>query len=406
MTDIETRSPIHVSHLGTHVPALDGIRGIAIALVMLHHFVIYGGLQPTKLLDKVFYTIAEAGWCGVDLFFVLSGFLITGILLDTKGNAHFFRNFYSRRFIRIFPLYYGFLTVFFVLVPLFGQVSSEFKLLINEQRWYWSYLVNFLIGRQGWPSFLAIGHFWSLAVEEQFYLFWPLLVFLFRRRHLAIICVICIVASFAVRSVLSLQDEPVAAYVLTPARMDALAMGALVALLVREPHSRFISSRLTRAFAGAAALGLAAIFAWRQAFDSEDIVVLTVGLTLLALLFGAVIIIALESSPKSVLGKSLMLPVLVSLGQYSYALYIFHLPIIFLLREHVFSVDAFPRLLGSQLPGQFLFIVVGTAVALGLAVFSWHYYEQPFLKLKRLFPYVLPTYPHGVADRTTTSASH
>src|SRR5262245_5379107 len=102
---IEKRSSkIDVQKPEARVPALDGIRGIAILLVMLNHFTYYGGMRPDNTVDKLFYAVATTGWIGVELFFVLSGFLITGILFDTKANRHYFRNFYIRRVLRIFPL--------------------------------------------------------------------------------------------------------------------------------------------------------------------------------------------------------------------------------------------------------------------------------------------------------------
>src|SRR5262249_2846553 len=119
-------------------------------------------------------TILARGWMGVDLFFVLSGFLITGILLDSRGADGYFSSFYARRFLRIFPLYYGFLALWFlVLAYVFGSAYSD--LFARERQvWFWSYTANW-----GRPDELgALGHFWSLAIEEQFYLVWPLVVWL------------------------------------------------------------------------------------------------------------------------------------------------------------------------------------------------------------------------------------
>ena len=161
-----------------HIPALDGIRGLAILLVLLCHFPLYGDMQPTIFIDKLFYAMTRAGWCGVDLFFVLSGFLITGILYDAKGSRFFFRNFYMRRCLRIFPLYYGVLAVFFVIVPFVLPLGRNYELFLKDQAWYWSYLTNIKIAIEGWPKFYALAHFWSLAVEEQFYFVWPFVVFL------------------------------------------------------------------------------------------------------------------------------------------------------------------------------------------------------------------------------------
>ena len=96
-------------------------------------------MQPAVFLDKLYYKITYPGWMGVDLFFVLSGFLITGILYDTRRERHFFRSFYMRRFLRIFPLYYGFLAFFFLILPLINSPGHEYEILRNKQVWYWTY---------------------------------------------------------------------------------------------------------------------------------------------------------------------------------------------------------------------------------------------------------------------------
>src|SRR2546425_7338800 len=133
---------------GDHMPVLDGLRGVAILLVFLNHAIAWP-LQPaTTRIDAVVGVMAYAGWTGVDLFFVLSGFLITGILLDTRGQPARWLNFIARRALRIFPLYYGALTVLFVLLPWIVPWSNpEFVTLQANQRWYWTYTVNLLAAR-------------------------------------------------------------------------------------------------------------------------------------------------------------------------------------------------------------------------------------------------------------------
>ena len=190
----------------SHLPSIDGLRGIAVLLVMQYHFwalpfSLYKR-KPTLLVDDGVALVFGAGWIGVDLFFVLSGFLITGILLDVKGHGGYFRNFYARRTLRIMPVYFLFLAfVIFVipLVPLFDggfAVTSETENLRNEQFWFWTYLANIAASLQSihiQPGFVNL-HFWTLAVEEQFYLIWPLVVLVLNRQRLAITCVAMIVA--------------------------------------------------------------------------------------------------------------------------------------------------------------------------------------------------------------------
>jgi peptidoglycan/LPS O-acetylase OafA/YrhL len=154
--------------LKKHYPALDGLRGIAILLVVLFH--------NFRAFNYFFF-----GWLGVDLFFVLSGFLITDILLNTVGSPHFLRNFFMRRMLRIFPLYYLVLIIFFIAFPLLGLYKQELQFYQDHQSWFWFYLQNWLLSTDSSPRGGALDHFWSLAIEEQFYIIWPLIILLVRK---------------------------------------------------------------------------------------------------------------------------------------------------------------------------------------------------------------------------------
>jgi peptidoglycan/LPS O-acetylase OafA/YrhL len=275
-----------------------------------------------------------------------------------------------------------------VLLPHTTSVSENWRLLLKDQAWYWSYLVNILIALDGWtPVPGTVGHFWSLAVEEQFYLFWPVVVFLFRRRSLVTLCLILIALSFALRVALNFAGLQTAAYVLTPARMDTLAVGALLALAVREPNWLATLSRFVVPVFSFSLVSLAAIFAWRRDLGPESFVVQTIGYTVIAFLCGAVLIIATTSPPGTKIVRGLSHPTLASFGYYSYALYVFHLPIASFLEQHVLSVRALPTVMGSSLPGQTVFTIVATGISFALAFLSWRLYEVRFLKLKALFPY-------------------
>jgi peptidoglycan/LPS O-acetylase OafA/YrhL len=258
---------------------------------------------------------------------------------------------------------------------------------LDDQLWYWTYLTNNLIALDGWPEFWAIAHFWSLAVEEQFYIFWPVLIFLFRRRGLIVLCLLLIFGSLVLRIGFWLTENHLAAYVLTPARMDALAIGALLALFVRDVQSHNQVVSWGWPVTGICSALLLAIFIWRRGFFTEDGVVYTLGFSLLACLFGGIIVISMVTPPGTILNKLFTNPQLRFFGRYSYALYVFHHPLLFFFQKIGFSVLIFPTLLGSQLPGQAVFIIIATLISLGMALVSWHFVEMPFLKLKALFPY-------------------
>jgi peptidoglycan/LPS O-acetylase OafA/YrhL len=275
----------------------------------------------------------------------------------------------------------------FLILPRFASLGRAYDQMSVEQGWFWSYLVNVWIARDGWPAFSGLGHFWSLAIEEQFYLFWPLVVARCRPRTLAIVCLVCIISSIGIRIGLHRTGERVAAYVLTPARLDGLAIGGLLALLIRQPDHLIYLTQSARRVLGALAVFFAALFVWQHGLDSERFIVQTIGHTMLGAMFGALLVSVHPTTPANSMGKLFAHPAFVFFGHYSYGLYVFHSPLIFILRRHVVSVDDLPRVMGSQLPGQLVFTALAIGISTGIALLSWHLYEHSFLKLKRLFPY-------------------
>ena len=220
----------------SRVPVLDGIRGLAILMVLLCHFSLYGGIDPTTTADWIFYKLTIPLGCGVELFFVLSGFLITGILLDTKSAPGYFRSFYMRRLLRIFPLYYGTLFFFYVILPRIAMPGESYQEVLQAQAWDWAYLSNIRLALEGWWSAGYLGHFWSLAIEEQFYLAWPLLVLLFSRRGFLLLCAGLLGLSVTIRWGQWIDGESLVRGYFTFARLDPLVMGAALAALARSPQ--------------------------------------------------------------------------------------------------------------------------------------------------------------------------
>ncbi len=373
------------------IPALDGVRGLAILLVILFHHTL---MRPETTFDRVYVNVARLGWSGVDLFFVLSGFLITGLLLDSKGGPHYFRNFYARRTLRIFPLYYAFL--FFTLrvapwlwpgTPL-DRMAGE-AMADTSEAWYWLYGSNLLFARDanfGHPN-LAVT--WSLAIEEQFYIVWPAVVALMGRRALGWTCGSLITAAFGLRAWLVLGEANwIVPYVLPVCRIDALAAGAPVAIAVRSVPAGMVRSR-ARWIGAAAAAAVAAVWLSEDPFDNGDWaepLMQTAGYTSLATVYAALVALAAASPADSRVARIFSLGWLRTLGRYSYALYLFHVPIRRFVRDEYFPVASFPTLFESPLPGQLLFYVVATAPAFALAWLSWHLFEKRVLALNRFFP--------------------
>jgi peptidoglycan/LPS O-acetylase OafA/YrhL len=358
-----------------HIPELDGVRGLAILLVLVHHCALLTLTGNDGGAAKLAFAGASSGWIGVDLFFVLSGFLITSILLKTKGKPHYFRNFIARRSLRIFPLYFLFLAAFFAWASFYSGSDKGVAEAVADQPWYWSYLYNVRMGATGWSK-SPIAHFWSLAVEEQFYLFWPLVVYLCSRRALAGVCLSLVVTALLVRIACVSAGYHVAAYTLLPARVDSLALGSLCALLpTRLAAQRWF--RYLPVYSGAALL---ALFVAKGGLYQEDPLVMTLGISLASLFFGSSIWSAVHL-PRPWLSRCLTLPSIVWVGKFSYAIYILHGPVAILasqsLAPHLADLSGVLRLV--------TFTGVVSAITAILAVGSWNLVESPFLAMKKYF---------------------
>jgi peptidoglycan/LPS O-acetylase OafA/YrhL len=378
----EVREP----DLQGHLPALDGLRGLAIVLVFLYHAtIVTPGAWPETALYQSFRNF---GWCGVDLFFVLSGFLITGLLYDSKGGQGYFRNFYARRFLRIFPLYYGYLFLVLVVAPRLHAATPEITRVGDDAVWFWVYLNNFPTAIAGdWEHSRFLGHLWSLAIEEQFYLVWPFFVLACSRRTLMIGCAAVIVVSPLLRAAFVAADfSGVSIYVMTPTRLDSLAMGALVALVARGEGGVLRLVGPAKKLGLAALVGVAVLCAWQSGFGYALPLTSTLGLSLVALLSAALLTLAVGARPGAPISRLLCARSLRGLGRISYAVYVFHQAAIVVSWNLLLSVQDRWLPSSSLLTLQLLLYAVAGAVAVAAALTSWEFFERPILSMKRYFP--------------------
>ncbi len=374
-------------NLRGHLPVLDGVRGLAILLVLVFHFI--GTVPPSGSIEHAVVTVTNYGSYGVELFFVLSGFLITGILYESHHRPHYFRNFYMRRLLRVFPLYYGVLALVFFVAPLIALLRGPtLDYLVERQAWAWLYAINIYIAKLGDWSFSYLDHFWSLSVEEHFYFVWPVVVCVLARRPRALIAVslgtaLCAMLARLTGSLMGLSWWTT--YTLTPFRFDGLALGAFLAVMVRQPGGL---ERLARALPSVAAiLGvlLAATFAWTHFVPQQWLeLVLPIRAALILMLLACLLLWALIAPERSMTSRFFCSRVMVVLGTYSYGLYVYHHFISYYLSANRTDLEL-ARWLGSHGAAVALQATLGALVSLAIAYLSYEYFEKPFLRLKRLF---------------------
>ena len=357
-----------------YYPTLDILRGLAISIVVFYHN---------------FRTVSffRFGWMGVDLFFVLSGFLITDILLKTRETRFYFRNFYIRRVLRIFPLYYLVLFLFFTLSPiLFKQQGSNtvFSYYQSNSTWYWTYFQNWLMVKKGPPPVPFLSHFWSLAIEEQFYLLWPFMIFFIKntktiKRIIAGLILLAIITRLTVWIMYPHEVEKF--YCSTFTRMDSLLMGCFLAVHIREGNE--ISMKLVKGVItcfGMLRVGSLLVFGnLRQ----DNLLFPTVGYSLTAAFFTSLVYLVLRYE-NAIMGWVKHLSALRFAGKISYGMYVYHIPIYLVLCNLLSKAiaDTSQSLIGNRL------FVSGLSVLLTVAASTISFYllERPILNLKKHFP--------------------
>jgi peptidoglycan/LPS O-acetylase OafA/YrhL len=379
------------------MPELDGIRGLAILGVLCSHGTsltgIFGGM-PTSIACNVFMHLMVPLWGGVDLFFVLSGFLITSILLRTKANESYFSSFYARRMLRIFPVYYFVL----ILSLAVGRFSTFFAGALPP---WTSWRLAYFLYLQNWPVFWhgekimggLWGAYWSLAVEEQFYLVWPLIILLLPSKTVARICYIGFACALPLRIYLCIHyfRSSFGLVQFTSSRVDGLLLGAACAIYMFE-HRTPVPIRwiIASAAIGTAIMGSIVLFRPQELVATGGWI-MTFGISAFALLSTALVAISQHQIPW--VERALTLNWLRIAGKYSYGIYVYHLLLFLPVREYLGSPSGawihlnFPE-------GLLLMLAEVTAVFL-IAKLSYDLFESRFLRLKKHFtPELEHSYVH------------
>jgi peptidoglycan/LPS O-acetylase OafA/YrhL len=368
----------------SHVPSLDGVRGLAIFLVVFNHIVPLSDHSGIRLVD-ILAQLRDCSWIGVYLFFALSGFLITGILVDTLEARHYFRVFYVRRALRIFPPYYGFIIVLLLLTKTLHFHWGGW------QYFYLTYSANLAVWRSD-PLFLShfrIEHFWSLQVEEQFYFVWPLIVYRFRSRaRLILICLMmCFFALILRVSLVSAHASSIGTnflpYSLTLCCCDNLLYGCILALLIRTSWRKKMQRWAPFTFAACTVLVIMERIIHRGTPWTNGFFMPTLGFSLIGI--GSASLIAMSLHPSTCAHRLFRLSIFRFLGRYSYGLYIFHYSVYGFLAAPLHNL--FVQHLHSRVLGTLLSVGVVAVVSLLLALVSYHLYEIHFLRLKKYFSY-------------------
>ena len=352
----------------SYYPALDGLRGVAILLVVfLHNF---------DFMNYFFF-----GWLGVDLFFVLSGFLITDILLNTVNDKNFLRNFYMRRVLRIFPLFYLTLIICLLILPSIKSLSLDFHYYTENQFWLWTYLQNWLYAFKEPQGDKILLHTWSLAVEEQFYLVWPATILLIRKPKILLIISITVLLAvgFTRYAIWTFKIEDLAyASLYTFTRIDGICIGCMLALIMRI-NADFLKKYTVAIVLLMALINFGFYFLNNRNADTLPYLAL-VGYTTFAILFGILVY-------EAVIGESKIIQLIFNnrilkfFGKISYGLYVYHWPVYVLLFpffKHFIIINTNIAYRMAELGSG----IIVTAISVIVSVISYRYFEKPFLKLK------------------------
>ena len=353
-----------------YYPALDGLRGLACILVVVYH------------LFPFFHQYLFFGWMAMDIFFVLSGFLITDILMNTLDENNGLKHFYMRRILRVFPLYYLALIVFLVILPRFEGLSTSFDYYTANSAWFWLFLQNWLLIFYPSSTDSALNHLWSMAVEEQFYLLWPLLVALVRKpRRLLAILIVLLIAFSAFRFVLWIRQIEQLSYFsfFTFTRFDGIIIGCMVGLL-QKINPAFIGKNIAAIVFSFAAFNFLFYFLnlhYKGSFPYLGLL----GFSTFSMLFGLLVYDIIHRQTK-IITWIFDQSFLIFLGRISYGTYLFHWPLYLLLNGYVatWALRTFP-----DLPSHIFSSVILTLLSFLTGYLSYRFYEIHFLRMKKHF---------------------
>jgi len=361
MTELSAKRP--------HYPALDGLRGLAILLVVFYHN-----------FDFINYSVF--GWIGVDLFFVLSGYLITTILLNSVNSPSYLKNFYIKRVLRIFPLYYLALILFLIILPLLGFYRKEMQFYIDHQWWFWFYLQNWLLSFRFPTVGNFLNHFWSLGVEEQFYLVWPFVILWLRKpKKLLVFILFLLFFLLIARSVIWMYHFPHFNYTTFYAftRIDGICIGCLIALLHKINYN-FLRHKMAIVVTILAILNFGFYFLTQY---GDYPYLAFVGFTTFAGMFGLLLHEAVSGDTK-VITAIFTFPVLKFFGFISYGFYVFHWPVYLMTRDEL--SDFFSKNLdSSEGVTRVATSLCATVIAILISTVSYYTFEVHFLRLKQKF---------------------
>jgi peptidoglycan/LPS O-acetylase OafA/YrhL len=381
----------------SRIPELDGLRGLAIFVVLLSHYLSGAGHMALPPALRQIVSATSIGWSGVDLFFVLSGFLIGGILLDARSAPNYFRAFYMRRVFRIFPIYYLWILLFAVLA-LLGLSGFPFPFEVHRQDLLQipvqlAFLQNMKFNSYEFP-YLWFVVTWSLAVEEQFYLIAPPLIrFLSHRRLLAVLAAtICVAPFIRLYVFYHIALGTFAAAYLLPCRADTLACGILLAAAWREPKFHALLQKHRRTLQVALLILVAGVvLALHPLVGPLTLLRATVGYSWFAALYSVLLVLVL-SNTSGWLAAAMRLVPLRALGLVSYCVYIIHFPINQL--AHRLLLHAPPQI--DSLPGVAV-TLFGAVLTFAFAALSWRFFESPLLRRGHQYSYGSSASPAAAA---------
>lgn len=362
---------------------LDGLRGAATLVVIIAHC---SRLRPGGApLDRLVQYLLDHAWLALEFFFVLSGFLIAGLLRNGRGVPGALRDYFVARGLRILPPYFLLLTILFLLPAPFNPMREYgYPPNWDVQKWFWAHGSNIFFVRESiYAAPPGVGHLWSLAVEEQFYLVWPLVVLLLEDRGLLRLCCGVIVLCPLLRVEMRLGDWPtLAPYLLTPARLDSFAAGTALLVLLRTGGDDQTLHRVRRATLAIALAVIAACFVVHQRFYMTDLLTSTIGISGAIALMSCLVAWGVQVAPHSVLARMATWRPLLVIAKRSYPLYLVHFPITFWVSQRLGSAE-WPRVHGSQLPYLVLFTTLVLVLSWMCAGVMAAMAERPALALRK-----------------------